>query len=144
MNAIGGNVDRHQGNAFYGKNANGQGVIIPIDHGFMFNIGHAYGVPPLGAVLGSSSASGWRADYQNNEAEGSNPNQFLRAFVERIRKDRDTGEQVYDATLDQFERILESDAYSEQYKDYLRERIKWMRKNKKFFLDTTDKAVRNS
>lgn len=141
MNAIAGNVDRHHKNAFYGTDSNGKGVIIPIDHGFLFDNGHSYGVPPLGAVLGEGSSSGWTPDRNEGEMSGSNPNQFLRAFVERMRKQPDTGSAVYDQVLDQFERILESGNYSDRHKAYIRDRIKWMRSNKKMFIDITRKAV---
>ena len=137
LNAVFGNTDRHHGNVKYGWVANpnepggGHGVLLPIDHGFMLfnNFGSA-----------AEDIKGTPLEAFTGKAGQGNPNQFLRAFVDRVRKDRTSAEQVYERALDDLERGLYQLGLDPKLERAIKERIEWMRKNRSAFI----RGVENS
>jgi hypothetical protein len=131
MNALGGNTDRHMGNAMYGVDSDGYGIIAPIDHGRVFNNGDIYS---------RDWASPW--DAVTGDGGGSNPNQFARAFVERMREDRSAGVAAYDKTIDDMEAMLQRDDIgTPDLRAELLDRMQWLRDNRDDFIDRLDRKV---
>jgi hypothetical protein len=124
MNVLGGNTDRHLKNYLFGRDADGYGFIVPIDHGRVFDNGTEYGwATPYEAARGG--LPGW------------NPNQLLRAFVQRMQKDRVSAAKAYDDTLKRLRAsVLE---YERQNPGHgltpeLLSRLDWLEQNRESFI----------